>query len=406
MLSQTLKIHCQSNYRDSTAPIRNCSVCGSKALGANFGALTCAPCKAFFRRNARRKEVLQIQCQHIDLDHSRDQCHDNMSICSELRHCTTCRLRRCFEVGMNANLVRSDEEKQRYKQMILANRQRRRSSSRLLTCKAPQIAEAIPSDNALLKEKDWRLLSKIVDAYENYCLKIFIEKRKNIINNEINFDNKPSANINHYKEVCLNNIKSFLSFLLSIPTVQSLSTNDRYYLFKHNIRSLILPNFHEIEQTCFSESWQVNMDNAATEFIFGKILFDDFVQIKKKAKSVLIADPVVTRLWLITLFFSTPLLCLYDRSLPNISKENRLDINKIQNSFTTLLWNYLSHRHGCFDAIRIFSNLIYIYLQMQRISQAMNHEVQMRNDLVDMNQAFNQAIAFESDMEQFEQIDY
>ena len=35
-----------------------CAICDSPALGMNFGVLTCAPCKAFFRRNARRREVI------------------------------------------------------------------------------------------------------------------------------------------------------------------------------------------------------------------------------------------------------------------------------------------------------------------------------------------------------------
>ncbi len=29
-----------------------CLVCGGAAVGFNFGVSTCAPCKAFFRRNA------------------------------------------------------------------------------------------------------------------------------------------------------------------------------------------------------------------------------------------------------------------------------------------------------------------------------------------------------------------
>jgi hypothetical protein len=29
-----------------------CSVCGAPAIGYNFTVPTCAPCKAFFRRNA------------------------------------------------------------------------------------------------------------------------------------------------------------------------------------------------------------------------------------------------------------------------------------------------------------------------------------------------------------------
>ena len=34
-----------------------CSVCGDKALGCNFDAISCESCKAFFRRNALRDKV-------------------------------------------------------------------------------------------------------------------------------------------------------------------------------------------------------------------------------------------------------------------------------------------------------------------------------------------------------------
>jgi len=123
--------------------------------------------------------------------------------------------------------------------------------------------------------------------------------------------------------------------------------------------------------------------------------------VKNRAGSILINDPVVTRLWLLTLFFSTPLRCHYDRSLPEISQilhDNRLYMNRIQNSFTILLWNYLSHRHGYFDTVRIFSNLLHVYLQMQRVSEAINHQLRTRNDLVEMNQALNRAVILESDL--------
>ena len=54
-----------------------------------------------------------------------------MNSCSQIRYCTSCRLRRCFNVGMKEELVRTDEEKQRYKQLIETNRQRRRGLSKL-----------------------------------------------------------------------------------------------------------------------------------------------------------------------------------------------------------------------------------------------------------------------------------
>lgn len=34
-----------------------CKVCGDKALGYNFNAITCESCKAFFRRNALKNKV-------------------------------------------------------------------------------------------------------------------------------------------------------------------------------------------------------------------------------------------------------------------------------------------------------------------------------------------------------------
>jgi len=36
---------------------KRCSVCGDKALGYNFNAITCESCKAFFRRNALKNKV-------------------------------------------------------------------------------------------------------------------------------------------------------------------------------------------------------------------------------------------------------------------------------------------------------------------------------------------------------------
>ncbi len=43
----------------------------------------------------------------------------------QIRRCSSCRLRRCFEVGMKEDLVRTDEENEKYKQLVDMNRRRR-----------------------------------------------------------------------------------------------------------------------------------------------------------------------------------------------------------------------------------------------------------------------------------------
>jgi hypothetical protein len=45
---------------------------------------------------------------------------------SHIRRCSSCRLRRCFENQMREDLVRTNEENERYKRLIDLNRQKRR----------------------------------------------------------------------------------------------------------------------------------------------------------------------------------------------------------------------------------------------------------------------------------------
>ncbi|XP_074644793.1 vitamin D3 receptor-like isoform X2 [Tubulanus polymorphus] len=76
-----------------------CGVCGDKAHGYNFNAITCESCKAFFRRNALRMEVIKCNFDGTcKLDpHTR-------------RFCTECRLKKCFTIGMKKEWILSDDQ--------------------------------------------------------------------------------------------------------------------------------------------------------------------------------------------------------------------------------------------------------------------------------------------------------
>lgn len=97
---------------------RTCQVCGDKALGYNFNAVTCESCKAFFRRNALTQK--EFTCPF----------NQNCEITVVTRRfCQKCRLSRCFEIGMKKEYIMSDMEKVEKRKKIEMNRAKRKVST-------------------------------------------------------------------------------------------------------------------------------------------------------------------------------------------------------------------------------------------------------------------------------------
>lgn len=97
---------------------RTCQVCGDKALGYNFNAVTCESCKAFFRRNALTQK--EFTCPF----------NQNCEITVVTRRfCQKCRLSRCFEIGMKKEYIMSETEKVEKRKKIEMNRAKRKVST-------------------------------------------------------------------------------------------------------------------------------------------------------------------------------------------------------------------------------------------------------------------------------------
>ncbi|XP_067938188.1 vitamin D3 receptor-like isoform X2 [Watersipora subatra] len=89
-----------------------CGVCGDRALGYNFDAISCESCKAFFRRNAP-KGLEYFKCPYDE--------HCKMDV-SNRRFCKRCRLKKCFDIGMRKEYILTEEEKSKKRQKIEENR--------------------------------------------------------------------------------------------------------------------------------------------------------------------------------------------------------------------------------------------------------------------------------------------
>ncbi|KAK6173682.1 hypothetical protein SNE40_017090 [Patella caerulea] len=91
---------------------KTCLVCGDRALGYNFNAISCESCKAFFRRNAHKT--------------IRGRCEGKCEVTIESRSfCKRCRQAKCFSVGMRRDMILNDHQKKVRKQKIIINKLRR-----------------------------------------------------------------------------------------------------------------------------------------------------------------------------------------------------------------------------------------------------------------------------------------
>lgn len=114
-----------------------CSVCGDKALGYNFNAVTCESCKAFFRRNALVQK--NFQCPF------NNQC-DITTVTR--RFCQKCRLDKCFSIGMCKDLIMSEQDKVLKRQKIEENRAKKRTYGHFKTCFKKMKKETVESDGS------------------------------------------------------------------------------------------------------------------------------------------------------------------------------------------------------------------------------------------------------------------
>ena len=114
-----------------------CRVCGDKATGYHFNAMTCEGCKGFFRRSVKGgKRFACAFAKNCEISRV------------NRRSCSYCRWEKCLAVGMKRECIMSDNEIKEKRKVIEKNKLRR----------------AVLSQPALEKD-ELDLVSSVVGAY-------------------------------------------------------------------------------------------------------------------------------------------------------------------------------------------------------------------------------------------------
>ncbi|XP_013860943.1 bile acid receptor isoform X2 [Austrofundulus limnaeus] len=198
-----------------------CVVCGDKASGYHYNALTCEGCKGFFRRSITKNAVYKCK--------SGGNCEMDMYM---RRKCQECRLRKCKEMGMLAECLLT--EIQCKSKRLRKNTKASPGRSTGDETEGPDSADnkQVTSTTKLSKEKveitkeQEALMRLIVDAYNKHQIP------QDFTNKLLQEQYSTEENFLLLTEIATSQVQVLVEFTKHIPGFLSLDHEDQIALLK------------------------------------------------------------------------------------------------------------------------------------------------------------------------------
>ncbi|NXT49687.1 NR1H4 protein, partial [Pluvianellus socialis] len=199
-----------------------CVVCGDKASGYHYNALTCEGCKGFFRRSITKNAVYRCK--------NGGHCEMDMYM---RRKCQECRLKKCKAVGMLAECLltevqcKSKRLRKNFKQKnsFLCNIKledeglnSKHVSSTTRSGKIPEKMELTPGEH--------QLLDHIVAAHQKYTIPL--EEAKKFLQETAS----PEESFLRLSETAVVHVQVLVDFTKRLPGFESLASDDQIALLK------------------------------------------------------------------------------------------------------------------------------------------------------------------------------
>ncbi|CAF1202936.1 unnamed protein product [Adineta ricciae] len=325
-----------------------CLVCGDVARGINFDVMTCMSCKTFFRRHSQKFIKVDPVCKS----------NDNCEITKMTRGtCSACRLKKCYELGMNYHSLRRWPSSNRSHSITNGR------SSALLPRPAP--IGLLQNDRSNLTTDEWKLLSNIIHAYDETNI---IPHINHLLAQQSSLPPKLRSKVSK----SMNILKFFLSalqpFFECSPYFQKLSVNSRQILIQHNYDTASIMN-------CVFIIREMSALNNKTFLISCDAVYgDDIFQYSTHFVSRLEPNSMLIKILLLIVAFSTNCsIVTPNQSNRRTSVSNATTILEIQNIFVTMFWKYLIYQYGFTASVKRLNSLIkYILDLLHSINEKSN----------------------------------
>ncbi|CAF1013433.1 unnamed protein product [Adineta ricciae] len=338
------------NNKAKYGQLGRCSICGARSSGINFDVMTCSSCKAFFRRNGV-KPLHQFVCRA-----SGNCIIDERS----RRQCTACRLRKCFEMGMVKERIRTEEQNQRHRALVEENRRQK-----LKKCQQQQEKEQRKSQKVYKSCRNEPIYSSSssysCDNQIDLICEIFLESVREVIPDEFRLDlnHDVTDGLNQY---CMP-VSSLITFSKHLSQFQQLPVDDRLILLKNNTKVLLPMFIHLLSTTTKTRIYfhhpglhNINEKISYTYSLFSYNMPDD--------------NKLLVLLFVVLLFSSSLLTSksLYDAGQMN--EHSRQMARYTYDEYAQLIWLYVSEKYddNYGQAALVYMKIITTFLQLQNLT--------------------------------------
>ncbi|UJR21536.1 hypothetical protein I4U23_024621 [Adineta vaga] len=332
----------------SSRALGPCLVCDAPAVGINFAIPTCAPCKAFFRRNAVKLGRRDFICQ---------QDGDCPVTYKSRRFCNCCRLAKCFRTGMQKSLIRSEAEREARKQLVEQNRKKRSQCTSIT-----KVGLIRPSNLLLLSNGssqcispfDQTSLTNIFSAYERTCIATKVSQSPA-------FPRVRHTSLHTFLNDYTERQVALIKYFKIIPEFDRLSISDKIRLVRNHFCLALTIN----EAALSSNISQSLLDSVS-------ILYDaDLSRELIKCITVIhsyTSDRMLLQLLLVVINLSSGINRYRNDTDMDRIYDDTLSIFAAQNIYVELLWKYfLSRSPSEVHAVRFYNKLIRDLLWTQRV---------------------------------------
>nr|KAG5694219.1 hypothetical protein BaRGS_035323 [Batillaria attramentaria] len=351
-----------------------CGVCGDRALGYNFDAISCESCKAFFRRNAPKGLVIRAV---LDIDWTpnnfptihfistrpgtdyfkcpyEEKCKMDVS---NRRFCKRCRLRKCFEIGMRKEYILTEEEKMRKRMRIEENRSRLKQPATSVDRRFREVDKTkMQSGDVTSSQMRLRPLEPEEDAAIGEVVSAYHQSLEICVESDISRERPSMTDLVNIAEI---SVRRVIDMSKKIKSFKALSQADQIGLLKGGsielliIRSVItfdkekqqfLDPYDKEKYAMTTAQFKIATDAAQNDLaaqtdmsspLGGLGLFDDHMKFVRSLALDLQADETVLILLL--------MVALYSPDRPLITDKQY--IAQEQERYALLLLRYLESKH-------------------------------------------------------------